>query len=184
MTLMLLFGAAAVALAAVGIYGVDRLRGRAAAQRSGDAARARRHAGRVFWLVLKQGRTLAIIGTAIGLVVAYVAGQIVSSRIYEVSASDPVILGGATALVVGITLLATMIPAFRSAQLRSIFRVLRARLGPSPAPGPKPQASFTPASTHWPDPSASPVSRGCNTRRARSRTQKPSRRQTSADRAS
>ena len=124
MTLMLLFGATAVALAAVGIYGVVAY---AAAQRRGEVAtRLALGAtpGTIFWMVLKQGRTLAIIGTSIGLVVAYIAGQIVSSRIYEVSASDPLILGGATVLVVGITLLATMIPAFRSARLDP-SRVLR-----------------------------------------------------------
>jgi putative ABC transport system permease protein len=124
MTLMLLFGATAVALAAVGIYGVVAY---AAAQRRGEVAtRLALGAtpGTIFWMVLKQGRTLAIIGTSIGLVVAYIAGQVVSSRIYEVSASDPLILGGATVLVVGITLLATMIPAFRSARLDP-SRVLR-----------------------------------------------------------
>ena len=78
------------------------------------SARRRRN---VFWLVLKQGRTLAIIGTAIGLVVAYVAGRIVSSRLYEVRASDPMILGAATALVVAIALLATMIPAWRVSRI-------------------------------------------------------------------
>ena len=70
MTLMLLFGAAAVALAAVGVYGVIAY---AAAQRAGEVAtRLALGAtqGNVFWLVVRQGRALAIIGTAIGLVVA------------------------------------------------------------------------------------------------------------------
>ena len=73
--------------------------------------------GNVFWLVFKQGRTMAAVGAAIGLVVAYLAGRIVSSRLYEVRASDPMILGAATALVVGIALLATVIPAYRAARL-------------------------------------------------------------------
>jgi ABC-type lipoprotein release transport system permease subunit len=51
-------------------------------------------------------------------------GRVVSSRLYAVSASDPMILGGATLLVVGITLLATMIPALRAARLNP-SRVLR-----------------------------------------------------------
>jgi putative ABC transport system permease protein len=71
----------------------------------------------VFWLVLKQSRTLAIIGMAVGLPIAYIAGRIVSSRLYAVRAADPLILGGATIIVVGIALLATMIPAYRSARL-------------------------------------------------------------------
>ena len=124
MTLMLLFGAAAVALAAVGVYGVIAY---AAAQRAGEVAtRLALGAtqGNVFWLVVRQGRALAIIGTAIGLVVAYVAGRIVSSRLYEVRASDPAILSAATGVVVAIAILATLIPAWRLSRIDPT-RVLR-----------------------------------------------------------
>jgi predicted permease len=117
MTLMLWFGAAAVALAAVGIYGVIAY---AAAQRRGEVAirlalGATR--GDVFRLVLRQGRTMAGIGAAIGLAVAYLAGRVVASRLYEVRASDPAILGAAVVLVGGIALVATVIPAYRAARL-------------------------------------------------------------------
>ncbi len=124
MTLMLLFGAAAVALAAVGIYGVIAY---AAAQRTDEVA-TRLALGatplNAFWLVVKQGRTLAAIGTAIGLAAAYGAGRIVSSRIYEVRASDPAILGAATALVVSVALVATIVPAWRVSRIEP-SRVLR-----------------------------------------------------------
>src|SRR5262249_16641733 len=96
MTLMLVFAAAAIALAAVGIYGVIAY---AATQRRKEVA-IRLALGatqqNVFWLVLKQGGTLAIAGAAIGLLVAYLAGRVVSSSLYQVRASDPIILGGAT----------------------------------------------------------------------------------------
>ena len=124
MTLMLLFGAAAVALAAVGIYGVIAY---AAAQRTDEVA-TRLALGATpldaFWLVVKQGRTLAAIGTAIGLASAYVAGRVVSSRVYEVRAADPAILGAATALVVGVAIIATIIPAWRVSRIAP-SRVLR-----------------------------------------------------------
>jgi putative ABC transport system permease protein len=124
MTLMLWFGIAAVALAAVGIYGVIAY---SAAERRNEVA-VRLALGatprNVFSLVLRQGRTMALIGVAIGLVAAYYAGRIVSSQLYEVSASDPMILGGATALVFGIALVATVIPAYRSSRLDP-SRVLR-----------------------------------------------------------
>ena len=124
MTLMLLFGAVAVVLATVGIYGVIAY---ATAQRRGEVA-TRLALGAtpstVFWLVLKQGRTLVIIGAATGLVLAYLAGRLVSARLYEVSASDPYILSGAVVLVVGIALVATMIPAYRASRVDP-SRVLR-----------------------------------------------------------
>ena len=124
MTLMLLFGAAAVALAAVGIYGVIAY---AAAQRTDEVA-TRLALGatplNAFWLIVKQGRTLAAFGTAIGLAAAYGAGRVVSSQIYQVRASDPAILGAATVLVVSVALVATIVPAWRVSHIQP-SRVLR-----------------------------------------------------------
>ena len=110
MTLMLIFGAVAMLLAAVGIYGVVAY---AVSQRRGEmATRLALGAtpGSVFLLVMRQGGVLALVGTAIGLAVALISGRIVASQIYAIRASDPLMLGAAIALVVGITALATMIP--------------------------------------------------------------------------
>ncbi len=117
MTLMLIFGVVAALLAAVGIYGVVAY---SVAQRRDEVA-TRLALGAtpasVFWLVMKQGGGLAVIGTAIGLAIAYVSGQIVSSQIYAIRASDPLMLTAAVMLVVAITVLATMIPAWRASKL-------------------------------------------------------------------
>jgi predicted permease len=124
MTLMLVFAAAAITLAAVGIYGVIAY---GAAQRRKDVA-IRLALGatqrNVFCLVLKQGGALSLAGAAIGLALAYFSGRIVSSSLYQVRASDPMILGVATLVVVSIALLATVIPAYRCARLDP-GRVLR-----------------------------------------------------------
>jgi putative ABC transport system permease protein len=124
MTLMLVFGAAAVALAAVGIYGVIAY---TAAQRQGEMAirLALGAAGRdVFRLVLKQGGRMVFVGATLGIVAAYAAGRLVSNQLYDVRASDPLILGFSTLLVVGIVLVATVVPAFRASRLDPA-RVLR-----------------------------------------------------------
>lgn len=124
MMLMLVFGGAALLLAAVGIYGVIAY---AASQRTGEVA-TRLALGAspmsVFWLVMSQGRTLAIVGAAIGLSSAYLAGRAVASRLYEVQASDPVILVGATLVVTLIAIAATAVPALRSSRVDP-SRVLR-----------------------------------------------------------
>lgn len=116
MMLMLVFGATALALAAVGIYGVIAY---ATSQRSGEVA-TRLALGasprNVFWLVLKEGQVLTLVGTVIGLVGSYAAGRFVASRLYEVSASDPMILIGATLVVALLASLATMIPALRASK--------------------------------------------------------------------
>jgi putative ABC transport system permease protein len=71
----------------------------------------------VFALVMRQGALLALAGTAIGVLIAYLSGRIVASQIYAIRASDPLMLGAAIVLVAGITALATMIPAWRASRL-------------------------------------------------------------------
>jgi ABC-type antimicrobial peptide transport system permease subunit len=114
---MLVFGGAAILLAAVGIYGVVAY---AVSQRRNEMA-TRLALGAtpasVFNLVLKQGIVLAAVGTAIGLSLAYLSGRVVSSQIYSIRASDPLMLTGAIVVVAGVVLLATMIPAWRACRL-------------------------------------------------------------------
>jgi putative ABC transport system permease protein len=117
MTLMLLFGATAVVLAMVGIYGVIAY---AVSQRRNEVAtRLALGAtpGTVFWLVVKRGRTLAAIGAVAGLAIAYALGRVAAASIYEMRAADPMILGGAVVLMVAVALVATMVPAWRASRL-------------------------------------------------------------------
>lgn len=124
MRLMLIFGVAALILAAVGIYGVIAY---AATERRGECATRLAlgaSQGNVFWLMMRRGRTLALVGAGIGLGAASIAGRVVASRLYQVSASDPWILGAATLVVAVIAIGATVIPAFRSSRLDPV-NVLR-----------------------------------------------------------
>jgi putative ABC transport system permease protein len=124
MTLMVLFGIAAVALAAVGIYGVIAYS--TAERRNEVATRLALGAtpGHVFWLIMRQGRLLTGSGTVIGVAVAYFTGRVVTSRLYEVRASDPVVLGVAALVVAGLAIVATTIPAYWASRLDPV-RVLR-----------------------------------------------------------
>jgi ABC-type antimicrobial peptide transport system permease subunit len=117
MTLMLVFGGIAIALAAVGIYGVvsyaNSLRRDEMATRLALGASPRS----VFLLVMRQGVLLGLIGAAIGVGLAYLSGEVISNRVYAIRASDPAILAVATLLITAITFLATTIPAARAARL-------------------------------------------------------------------
>jgi putative ABC transport system permease protein len=117
MTLMLVFGGIAVVLAAVGIYGVVSY----AASLRRDEMATRLALGAtsqsVFLMVMTRGALLGSLGAGIGVLLAYFSGQIVSNRVYAIRASDPFILLIATALIIGITVLASVIPAVRSARL-------------------------------------------------------------------
>jgi putative ABC transport system permease protein len=111
MTLMLIFGATALVLAAVGIYGVIAY---ASAQRLGEiATRLALGATRreVFWLMMRRGQSLTAAGVVIGIVAAYAGGRAVSSLLFGVRASDPVVLITATVVVLLLAWIATAIPA-------------------------------------------------------------------------
>jgi len=124
MTLMLIFGATALVLAAVGIYGVIAY---ASTERLGEIA-TRLALGatptEVFWLMMRRGQTLAIIGVVIGLAAAYAGGRTVASMVYGVHASDPLVLAAATVVVALITFVATAIPAHRASRTDPVL-VLR-----------------------------------------------------------
>jgi putative ABC transport system permease protein len=117
MTLMLVFGGIAIALAAVGIYGVVSYAGSLRRQEMATRLALGASARSVFFLVMKQGATLALVGAGIGVALAYFSGQVISNRVYAIRASDPLILATATLLITVITFLATTIPAARAARL-------------------------------------------------------------------
>jgi ABC-type antimicrobial peptide transport system permease subunit len=124
MTLMLIFGATALVLAAVGIYGVIAY---ASTQRLGEIA-TRLALGatpiEMFWLMTRRGQGLAAVGVVLGLVLAYGGGRTVESLVYGVHASDPIVLLSATVVVVLVTWIATAIPARRASRTDPVL-VLR-----------------------------------------------------------
>ena len=74
--------------------------------------------------MMRRGQALAMVGVVIGLAAAYAGGRTVSSMVYGVHASDPIVLASATVVVVLITFLATAIPAHRASRTDPVL-VLR-----------------------------------------------------------
>jgi putative ABC transport system permease protein len=116
-TLMLVFGMVALLLAAIGIYGIIAYS--SADRYSEIATRMALGATRasIFSLLVRQGLAVAAAGAAVGVAMALGAGRLASSWLYEVRPSDPWILGSALAVVVGVTLAATLIPVGRAARI-------------------------------------------------------------------
>lgn len=116
--LMTLFATLSLALAGIGIYGVI---GHLTSQRSGEFA-VRMALGAnpssIIKLVMRQGRTLAVVGMVMGVGAAYAGGRLATSWLYEVRASDPLILIVSASTVVAFTLLAFLVPAFWGSRIR------------------------------------------------------------------
>ena len=124
MTLMLVFGATALLLAAVGIYGVIAY---VSALRLGEIA-TRLALGatpaQVFWLLMRRGQWLAAVGVVVGIGAAYASGRAAASLVFGIRATDPIVLASATIVVAAITWIATAIPARRASRTDPVL-VLR-----------------------------------------------------------
>ncbi|MEO8681068.1 MAG: ADOP family duplicated permease, partial [Vicinamibacterales bacterium] len=124
MTLMLIFGALALVLAAIGIYGVIAYASTQRREEFATRLALGASAGGVFRLVLGSGQRLAIAGVLLGLAGAYAGGRLVASRVYAMRAADPLVLLAAAVIVAVVALVATIVPALRASRIDPI-RALR-----------------------------------------------------------
>ncbi len=115
--LLSIFGAVALALAAIGIYGVlafgvaQRVREMGIRQALGADRRA------IMGLVLGQGARMAGVGVALGLAGAVVLSRYLESQLFGVSARDVSVFVGAAALLFAVALAACYIPARRTTRI-------------------------------------------------------------------
>lgn len=122
--LLAFFAITAVSLACVGLYGtlsyLVSLRQREVGLRLALGA-LRTQIVRQF---LTQGLTVSLLGCAAGLALTAIFGRLLSGMLFGVSAWDVVTLGGVVAIVLTVSILASLLPAIRAARLEPM-QVLR-----------------------------------------------------------
>ncbi|MGI9072114.1 MAG: ADOP family duplicated permease [Bryobacteraceae bacterium] len=109
-----LFAGAALALAAVGVYGVVAFSVTRRTQEIGVRMSLGAQRGDVLRLILGEAARLAVLGVAIGIAASLVITRLLSSLLFGVSATDPVTFAGVAVLLSVIALLASYIPARRA----------------------------------------------------------------------
>jgi len=114
MWLLGIFAGVALLLASIGIYGAVAYTVEQRAGEIGVRMALGAQTSDVLRLVVSQGMRPVIFGLAAGLAAALALGRVISSQLYQTSAHNPALLGGATFLLATTALIACLLPARRA----------------------------------------------------------------------
>jgi predicted permease len=117
MILLAVFSGLAAGLAAIGLYGVMSYTVTQRAKELGVRLALGAGTRDVLRLVLGQGMRLVVIGVGIGLAAALAVTRVMRSMLFHVSATDPLTFALIAVLLLGVTLLATWMPARRATRV-------------------------------------------------------------------
>ncbi len=115
MALLGVFAGVALLLATVGIYGAVAYSVEQRIAEIGVRMALGAQTRDVVRLIVRQGMTPVVFGLAIGIVAAFALGRLIASQLFDVSAHNPALLGGATILLAATALFACLLPARRAA---------------------------------------------------------------------
>jgi putative ABC transport system permease protein len=125
MSLVGLFAALGMALAAVGIYGVMSHMVAERAKEIGIRRALGANEAEIVWAMARQGLHSTLLGLALGLVIAVWATRLMSTLLFDVSATDPGTFAGVSAMLLSVALLACYIPARRATKVDPLIALRR-----------------------------------------------------------
>ncbi|HMJ05784.1 MAG TPA: ABC transporter permease [Chthoniobacterales bacterium] len=112
-----IFGALALGLAVVGVYGVKAYSVARRTREIGIRMALGAQRKNVQWLILREGLAMVAAGLALGLLLAVGTGKILSSILFQVGALDPFAFTVAPVVLAVAALLATWLPARRAMRI-------------------------------------------------------------------
>lgn len=111
------FALVALALAAVGVYGVLSWVVARRTREIGVRLALGAEAGAVRFMVVRQGLRWGAIGAVVGVALAIAGARLLRNVVYGVSATDPLTLGVVLVTLVGVAGLAALVPARRATRV-------------------------------------------------------------------
>jgi len=111
------FGVVAACLAAIGLYGLISYTVARRTSEIGLRMALGASPAAVLWLILRKSMILILLGVLLGSALALASARLVSSLLYGLDASSPLVFAAATALLAAVAALASYIPARRATQV-------------------------------------------------------------------
>ncbi len=108
------FGALAIILVCIGLYGIMAYAVSGRTNEIGIRVALGAQRSSVLWLVLKESLLLVVIGVVIGVPIVFAAGKWISSLLFGVKPADPLALALATVLMFVVGVAACYMPAARA----------------------------------------------------------------------
>ena len=125
MNVVAAFAIVALALAAIGIYGVLANLVVQQTREIGVRVALGATAGDLLWLVLRRTLAMAATGVGIGLAGAFALTRLMSGLLYEIRPNDAISFFGSAFLLAGLAIVASLIPAWRATRI-DVLVALRA----------------------------------------------------------
>ena len=121
MLLMTVFGASALLLAAIGIYGLMAYSVQQRTQEIGIRMALGALASDVRKMVVFQGMRLALVGVVIGVAAAFAMSRVIAGFLFGVQARDPGVFVGIPILLSLVALVAVWLPALRASRVAPVI---------------------------------------------------------------
>jgi predicted permease len=112
-----IFGALALGLSVVGVYGVKAYSVARRTREIGIRMALGAQGKTVLWMILREGFVMVAAGVVLGFLLALATGKIVSAILFNVSATDPFAFTIAPAVLMAAALVATWLPARRATKI-------------------------------------------------------------------
>ncbi|MCP5118619.1 MAG: FtsX-like permease family protein [bacterium] len=111
------FALLALLLAAIGLYGVLAFAVSQRTQEIGVRLALGAETGQIVRMVSSQGLRITGIGLVIGLAGAIGVTRLLSSLLFDITPTDPVVFLSVSAVLTGVALLASLVPALRASRI-------------------------------------------------------------------
>lgn len=111
------FSLLALLLAAIGLYGVMSYAVTRRTAEIGIRMAIGAVRGDILRMILREVLLLVAIGVAVAIPVSIACGKLISGMLFEVSATDPVVIAVASSILIAVAAIAGFLPARRAARV-------------------------------------------------------------------